>query len=91
MNALDAPSWSYCVSASTSPKSVTGSNIIHILLIMAKKIGYQCLGFFPHEIGLHSLRSGGAMTLHQVHVPDSTIKIIGRWHSYTFLVYLRGK
>ena len=31
------------------------------------------------------------MTLHQAHIPNSTIMIIGRWHSYDFLVYLQGQ
>ena len=31
------------------------------------------------------------MTLHQAHVPNSTIKIIGRWRSDAFLIYLQGQ
>ena len=31
------------------------------------------------------------MTLNQAHVPDSTIKIMGRWRSDAFLIYLLGK
>ena len=31
------------------------------------------------------------MTLQQAHVPDSTIKIIGRWSSDAFLIYLQGQ
>ena len=31
------------------------------------------------------------MTLHQSHVPDSTIKIIGRWRSDAFLIFLQGQ
>ena len=31
------------------------------------------------------------MTLHQAHVPNSTIKIIGRWMSDAFLIYLQGQ
>ena len=46
---------------------------------------------FPHEIGSHYLRSGGATTLHQAHISDSTIKIIWRWKSDTFLIYLQGQ
>ena len=29
------------------------------------------------------------MTLHQVHILDITIKIIGRWRSNDFLIYLQ--
>ena len=31
------------------------------------------------------------MTLHQAHIPDSTIKIIGQWRSDAFLIYLQGQ
>ena len=31
------------------------------------------------------------MTLHQAHISDSTIKIIGRWRSDAFLIYLKGQ
>ena len=31
------------------------------------------------------------MTLHQAGVADSTIKIIGRWKSDAFLIYLQGQ
>ena len=32
-----------------------------------------------------------AMILHQSHIPDSTKKIIGRWRSDDFLIYLQGQ
>ena len=66
-----------------------GSNIVELLRATAKNIGFRQLGFSPHEIGSHSLRSGGAMNLHQAHISDSTIKIIGRWRSEAFLIYLQ--
>ena len=31
------------------------------------------------------------MTLHQAGVKDSTIKVIGRWKSDAFLIYLQGQ
>ena len=31
------------------------------------------------------------MTLHQAHIPNSTIKIIGRRRSDAFLIYLQGQ
>ena len=31
------------------------------------------------------------MTLHQTHISDSTIKIVGRWRSDAFLIYLQGQ
>ena len=72
-------------------KSVTTSHLVALLGLWTSKIGYSCLGFHPHEIGSHSLSSGGAMTLHQAGQSDSTIKIIGRWQSDAFLIYLQGQ
>ena len=87
----DTPICTYYVPPGVAQKSVTGSNIVFHLRATAHKIGFHRLGFHAHEIGSHSLRLGGAMTLHQAHVPDSTIKIIGRWRSDAFLIYLQGQ
>ena len=87
----DTPICAYYVAPGDAQKLVTGSNIVFHLRATARKIGFQRLGFHTHEIGSHSLRSGGAMTLHQAHVPDSTIKIICRWRSDAFLIYLQGQ
>ena len=84
------PTCVYYVALGTAQKLVTGSNIVFHLCATARKIEFQRLGFHAHEIGSHSLRLGGAMTLHQAHVSDSTIKIIGRWRSDEFLIYLQG-
>ena len=74
-----------------SPQSVNSRQITALLRLHATKIGFQTLGFHPHEIGTHSLRSGGAMTLHLAGISDSTIKIVGRWRSDAFLIYLQGQ
>ena len=54
----------------------------------AKWIDFQKLGFYPHEIGLHSLWLGGGTTLHLLGISDHTITMIGRWFSDVFLIYL---
>ena len=72
-------------------KSITTYHLVALLRLWASKIGYARLGFHPHKIGSHSLRPGGAMTLHQAGQSYSTIKIIGRWRSDAFLVYLQGQ
>ena len=87
----NTPNCTYYVAPGAAQKLVTGSNIVFHLCATARKIEFQRLGFHAHDIGSHSLRLGGAMTLHQDHVPDSTIKIIGRWRSDAFLIYLKGK
>ena len=81
----------YYVLARAAPKYVTGSNIVELLQSTAKQIGFQQLGFFPHDIGSYSLRLGGSMTLYQDHISESTIKIIGRSRSDAFLIYLQGQ
>ena len=75
---------------SSTSRFVTRSQVIKLLRLHTAKIGFQRLGFHPHEIGFHSLLSGGAITLHQSHIPDSTININGRWFSDSFLVHLQG-
>ena len=52
---------------------------------------FSLLGFHPHEIGSHSLRSGGAMKMHQADQSDSKIKVIGTWCSDAFIIYLQGQ
>ena len=71
--------------------SINSHYITATLRLEASKIGFQKLGFYPHEIGSHSLRSDGAMTLHLAGIFEHTIKIIGRWRSDAFLIYLQGQ
>ena len=75
----------------TFPKRVTITNIVSLLRLHSANLGFQCLGFYPCNIESHLLCLGGAMTLHQVHIPDSNIKIIRIWRSYAFLIYLQGQ
>jgi hypothetical protein len=55
----------------------------------AATMGFESLGFFPSDIGLHSLRSGAAMAMYLAGIPPSTIKITGRWSSEAFMDYIR--
>ena len=59
------------------PKSMTITNIVSLVCLHFAKLVFQCLGFYSQEICSNSLCSGGGMTLHQTHIPDNTIKIIG--------------
>jgi hypothetical protein len=36
----------------------------------------------------HSFRKGGATSLHEAGMPDSLIKTMGRWLSFTFATYM---
>ena len=73
------------------PKSVTSTKIISLIRLHAAKLGFQHLGFYPHDTVFHFLQSGGYTTLHQSPTPDSTIKIIGQWCSDSCLIYLQGQ
>ena len=85
---LNVPMCVYFEPKDAEGKSVTTSHLVALLRLWASKIGYARLGFHPHKIGSHSLRSDGAMTLHQSGQYDSTINIISRWRSDDFLIYL---
>ena len=52
-------------------------------------IGTDTLGFGKDDIGLHSLRSGGAMAMFLSGIPVVTIQRVGRWSSEAFLEYIR--
>ena len=52
-------------------------------------IGEATLGFTKDVIGLHSLRSGGAMAMFLSGTSTIVIRRIGRWSSEAFLEYIR--
>ena len=52
-------------------------------------MGERELGFTKDDVGLHSLRSGGAMAMFLSGTSTITIKKIGRWSSEAFLEYIR--
>jgi hypothetical protein len=66
----------------------SASLIIH-LPRAANKIGYATLGYAPHEIGTHSIRSGAAMALVLSGHQAWRIMLTGRWQSSSFLLYIR--
>ena len=70
------PICSYFPTTGAATQTVTITNIFSIIHFHASNIGFQCLGFYPYDIGSHLIFSGGAMTLHQFHIPNSTIRII---------------
>ena len=54
-------------------------------------LGKGQLGFGTMEMGVHSLRYGGTMTMYLTLVSPLTIMIIRRWQSDEFLLYIRKK
>ena len=52
-------------------------------------IGEADLGFNAEDIGLHSIRSGGAMAMFLSKASTIIIMRVGRWSSEAFLEYIR--
>jgi hypothetical protein len=52
-------------------------------------LGEQVLGFTKDDIGLHSIRSGGAMAMFLSRTPTIIMMRVGRWSSDAFLEYIR--
>jgi len=52
-------------------------------------IGFEVLGFTKDDVGLHSLRSGGAMSMFLSGVSEIIIQRVGRWESFAFMDYIR--
>ncbi len=67
---------------------ITSKTILQHLRAACATIRSACLGFEPHEIGTHSLRSGAAMEMYLGEIPVYTIMLIGRWLSDAFLCYI---
>ena len=54
-------------------------------------IGAEALGFDKEDIGLHSIRSGGAMAMFLSGTSVIVIQRVGRWSSEAFLEYIRDQ
>jgi hypothetical protein len=54
-------------------------------------IGDSALGFTKDAVGLHSIRSGGAMAMFMSGISTVIIQRIGRWSSEAFLEYIRDQ
>ena len=52
-------------------------------------IGQNTLGFTKEDVGLHSIRSGGAMAMFLSGVSTIIIQRVGRWESEAFMEYIR--
>ena len=68
---------------------VNSAQVLPRLRVIVELIGKEKLGFTKDDIGLHSIRSGGAMTMFLSGVSVIIIKRIGRWSSEAFLEYIR--
>jgi hypothetical protein len=68
---------------------LTAKAALTFLRSVVREVGQSTLGFLPSEVGVHSIRSGGAMAMYLAHTPVHTIKLTGRWSSDAFLLYIR--
>ena len=59
------------------------------LKVVVELIGKDVLGFTKDDIGLHSIRSGGAMAMFLSKTAIIIMMRVGRWSSDAFLEYIR--
>jgi hypothetical protein len=68
---------------------ITSAMAIELLRTDISGHDYKADGLSLDRIGLHSLRSSGAMAMYLNKVPVPTIMLLGRWSSDAFLRYIR--
>jgi hypothetical protein len=78
----------YFLTPKHTAKHITPGDINAALKNTAEVLGLAKHNIHPKDISSHSLRAGGAMALHLGGAPAHTIKILGRWSSDTFLLYI---
>ena len=61
------------------------------LRAIVELMGEETLGFLKEDIGLHSIRSGGAMAMFLSGTSVIVIMRVGRWSSEAFLEYIRDQ
>jgi len=69
--------------------SIQSNQVRDWLRTIVELIGEDVLGFTKDDIGLHSIRSGGAMAMFLSKTSTIIIQRIGRWSSEAFLEYIR--
>jgi len=71
------------------PHLITSQSALLYIRKLTKELGKDTLGFEPSDVGVHSIRSGGAMGMYLGNIPVYTIMLLGRWSSDAFLLYIR--
>ena len=72
-----------------SLSSIKSTEVATRLKAVVALIGEDILGFTKDDIGIHSIRSGGAMAMFLSGVNTIIIQQVGRWSSEAFLEYIR--
>jgi len=85
----NTPINAYTTAGSTTLQFIQASHILQRLRLAVDLIGAGELGFTSADIGLHSLRSGAAMSMYLQGIPVYVIMLLGRWCSDAFLRYIR--
>ena len=67
---------------------ITGDLVQSRLHTVVELLGKENLGFSKEDIGLHSIRAGGAMDMFLSGVCKIIIQRVGRWSSFAFLEYI---
>ena len=82
-----------CLFQGTSAKitTITADYVRSRLRAMVELLGEDKLGFTKIDIGLHSIRSGGAMAMFLSGTSVIIIMRVGRWSSEAFLEYIRDQ
>ena len=68
---------------------INSAQVLSRLRAIVGIIGESYLGFKESEVGLHSIRSGGAMAMFLSGISTIIIRRVGRWSSEAFLEYIR--
>ena len=68
---------------------IKAQNVRDWLRATVSLIGEHVLGFTADDIGLHSIRSGGAMAMFLSKTSTIIMMRVGRWSSEAFLEYIR--
>ena len=69
--------------------TINSAQVLPWLRAIVELIGESILGFSKDDIGLHSIRSGGAMAMFLAGISTVILRRIGRWSSEAFLEYIR--
>ena len=77
------------VQLSTSTYKIPSEVFLDTIRRTVSDMGKDTLGFGPEEVGTHSNRSAGAMSMFLSGTPVYIIMLIGRWSSDAFMRYIR--
>ena len=69
--------------------SIQANHVRDYLRVIVDLIGVDVLSFTSEDVGLHSIRSGGAMAMFLSKTSTIIIMRIGQWSSEAFLEYIR--